>query len=143
MSISKDVILSDLLREEIVIRLTKSKYLVSKYILIFDDMSKSLRTELISKLLKINRHLKSKVILSLQYPNDLDLLARMQIDYWILFKKINNKKLKEIYDIIDVENDFISFKNMYNEATEEKYDFFYIDLGKQEFRKNFNMKFIN
>ncbi len=42
--------------------------------------------ESVSCLLKQNRYFKSKVILSSQYPNDLDIPVHKQIDYWLIFK---------------------------------------------------------
>ncbi len=56
--------------------------LATEYVFIFDDMSALLRGEAVSCLMKKNRHIKSKVIISSQYPNDLNVPARQMIDYW-------------------------------------------------------------
>ena len=49
----------------------KPKYLAPDYILVFDDVSNELKARSIANLLKKNRHLKIKTIISSQYPNDL------------------------------------------------------------------------
>jgi hypothetical protein len=107
-------------------------------IFIFDDMSKALRKEAVSTFLKKNRHFKSKMIISSQYPNDLDVPGRKQLNYWLLFKGHSEEKLKEIYHDMDLNVTYESFKRMYEYATNTPFSFLYVDVNCPEFRKGFN-----
>lgn len=118
----------------------KTEFIAPENVFIFDDMSKMLRDESVSCLLKKNRHFKSKVILSSQYPNDLDIPARKQIDYWLIFKGHSEQKLKQIHSDMDLEFNFNKFLALYNYATREKYNFLYVDTRHNKYRKNFNIE---
>eukprot|EP00732_Lithocolla_globosa_P002041 Lithocolla_globosa_v1_NODE_1204_length_2791_cov_31.125457.p1 type:complete len:272 gc:universal NODE_1204_length_2791_cov_31.125457:1384-2199(+) len=128
------------------IRVKKKKYkpkkLSPKYILIFDDVSTDLRHKNIAKLLKIHRHLKSKIILSSQWFNDLDPASRRQIDYFLIFNGINNEKLEQLYHNADLTISYEMFSQIYRDATKDKYNFMYIDVNSDNYRKNFNQKYI-
>ena len=130
-------------KDEIRLRIKKRKpkKKAPKYIFIFDDISSDLRNNEISELVKQNRHYLSKVIISSQYPLDLKPDGRNQIDYWLLYQGHSDKKLEEIYNICNLSVSFDEFKNIYNEATKEKYHFLYIDTINHTFRKDFNMIF--
>ncbi len=117
----------------------KSSILAPENIFIFDDMSTMLRDESVSCLLKKNRHFKSKVIISSQYPYDLNIPARKQIDYWMLFKGQSEQKLKQIYSDMDLEFDFDKFSALYDYATRDNYNFLYVDTRHNKYRKNFNI----
>ena len=119
-------------------RKSKSKYLGPEWIIILDDLSTELKAKSLVSLLKKNRHLKAKVIISSQYLNDLLPEARKQIDYFLLFGSLHEDKLKTIYKDADISVDYDEFKRLYQNATKEKYNFFYIDTRKDEFRRNFN-----
>ena len=92
-------------------------------------------------MLKTNRHYKSKCIISSQYVNDLVPMARRQIDYYLLFGGINEQKLKEIYMNADLNISEDHYIKLYLDATNEKYNFFYIDTNG-EYRRNFNQKYL-
>lgn len=121
-------------------RKPKIKILSPETIIIIDDCSHSLKDAVVSKLLKINRHLKTKVIISSQNLTDMYLQSIRQLDYLIVFKglKTNIQKLKQIYDNTDLTPSFDEFKNIYEHATEGNYNFLYIDVSNSAFRKNFN-----
>jgi hypothetical protein len=121
-------------------RKPKIKILSPETIIIIDDCSHSLKDAVVSKLLKINRHLKTKVIISSQNLTDMYLQSIRQLDYLIVFKglKTNTQKLKQIYDNTDLTPSFDEFKNIYEYATEGNYNFLYIDVANSSFRKNFN-----
>jgi len=124
------------------IKKRKLKKIAPKYIFIFDDISTDLKSPLISKLVKQNRHYKSKVIISSQYPLDLHPQCRRQIDYWLLFSGHDKEKLKIIYSDADLNINFDLFLKIYHDSTEQKYHFLYIDTNNSEFRKDFNFKFV-
>lgn len=121
-------------------RKPKIKILSPETIIIIDDCSHSLKDAVVSKLLKINRHLKTKVIISSQNLTDMYLQSIRQLDYLIVFKglKTNIQKLKQIYDNTDLTPSFDEFKKIYEFATEGNYNFLYIDVVNSAFRKNFN-----
>ncbi|RZI45303.1 hypothetical protein [Candidatus Finniella inopinata] len=114
----------------------KSKFLGPEWIVIIDDNSNELRS--VSTLLKKNRHLKCKVIISSQYFNDLTPQSRKQLDYIILFKGHSIKKLQEIHRDADLSIDFNDFVKAYELTTEEKFCFLYVDCINGLLRKNFN-----
>jgi hypothetical protein len=118
----------------------KPKIISQKYLIIFDDLSLELQDKNINHLLKTNRHYKSKVLLSSQYLNDLAPMARRNIDVYILFGGLNEKKLQEIYANADLSIEFNEFRMLYEDATSKKYNFFYCDTNG-DYRMNFNERY--
>jgi hypothetical protein len=118
----------------------KKRKLAQKQIIILDDIGNELKKPSIDQLLKINRHLRSKVILSSQYLNDLSPQARRQIDIWLLFNGCKKEKLLTIMRDCDTHLDYHIFEQMYKFATDEKYNFLYIDCHNSKFRRNFNQE---
>lgn len=121
----------------------KPSKLSPKIVFVFDDISDELKNKYVPKLLKTNRHFKSKVIVSSQYPLDTHPGSRKQFDYWILFKGHEDAKLETIYQNASLPIDFELFKKMYHKATSEKYNFLYIDCVQNEYRSNFDKKIIS
>ena len=115
---------------------------VPKYILCFDDHSSDLRHNSIIKNLKSNRHRKIMNILSSQYFLDLNTGAISNLDYMIIFKGQDNDKLEKIHRRLDLGIDFETFKSYYDFAVKDPYNFLYIDIRNDEYRKNFNEKLI-
>lgn len=123
-------------------RVVKPKYIAPENIFIFDDLGSTLRDKAIDSLLKVNRHTKSKVIISSQYLNDLSPQSRLQLDYVLLFKGLPTEKLEQVYKDTDISIDPQDFFDMYEVATENKYNFFYIDVRNDTFRINFSKEFV-
>lgn len=119
----------------------KCKYRAPDYIFILDDLSRELKTPMLEAFLKMNRHFKSKVLISNQYLNNMAPESRKQIDYWLVFKGQPQKKLDEIYMDADLAVDHEQFYDVYKEATEKKYSFLYIDTVDNTFRRNFDEEF--
>jgi hypothetical protein len=118
----------------------KPEKIAPEYIFIFDDISSELkRNPEVAKLVKQNRHYLCKVILSSQYPFDLEPESRKQVDNWLLFGGQPDKKLEKIYMDSDASIDFGLFTQLYHDATTEKYNFLYIDTNADNFRKNFSL----
>lgn len=118
----------------------KSKIQAPNYCFIFDDMSENLRMEKVSALSKKNRHLSSKVIISSQNASDLNVPARQQMDYWLLFAGHPIDKLKMMFKSMDLSIEFDQFLELYYTATSIPYGFLYIDVRakpKTKFRINF------
>eukprot|EP00732_Lithocolla_globosa_P006020 Lithocolla_globosa_v1_NODE_6679_length_1051_cov_377.237186.p1 type:complete len:250 gc:universal NODE_6679_length_1051_cov_377.237186:273-1022(+) len=99
------------------IRKYKPKKISPKIVIICDDVGGELRSKSVSRLLKIHRHLRSKVILSSQYFNDIDPAARRQLDYFLIFQGINLQKLEEMHRQADLDVSFEKFTQMYKQAT--------------------------
>lgn len=119
-----------------------SKYLTPEYIIVLDDLSNELKSRSLLFLLKKNRHYKIKFIISSQWVNDLLPESRKQIDLWIVFAGLQEKKILEIYKDCDSSVPFENFYNMYKIATKNLHSFLYIDTQFDEFRCNFNKQFI-
>ena len=110
-----------------------------KIMFIFDDISSELRNNAdFRKLLKQNRHYKSKTIVSSQWVSDLFPDSRAQQDVWLLFGGHSDDKLEEIYKACNLPITIENFINIYRFATEEPYSFLMIDVRDATFRKNFN-----
>lgn len=120
----------------------KSKFRAPEYLIIFDDLSHELKNPALVSLLKKNRHLKSKIIVSSQYLNDLDPQSRKQCDYYLVFKGQPLKKLDEIYRDADIAVTPDQFYEIYHSATESDYSFLYIDRFNDKFRRNFSHELI-
>lgn len=115
---------------------------VPKYILVFDDLSSDLRHSSIIKNLKSNRHRNIMNIISSQYFLDLNTGAMSNLDYLIIFKGQDEDKLEKIHKRLDLGISLDTFKNYYEYAVKEPYNFIYIDIRNDEYRRNFNEKLI-
>lgn len=62
----------------------------------------------------------------------------MNLDFLLLFSDVGSEKLRKIYDEIIWRVKFDEFLNIYHETTKEKYNFLYIEITENIFRKNFN-----
>lgn len=123
----------------------RSKYQYPSYFILFDDISDQLRSEAFVTLVKNHRHYLSKVLVASQHFNDVPLGARKQIDYWLIFKGLDEDKLHDLYSESTLTVNFENFITMYHEATrdaDETHDFFYVNSNRPDFRKNFNKQFI-
>lgn len=107
-------------------------------IILFDDLSEQIKDIHISALLKKNRHFKSMVIVSTQFPNDLPPSSRSQFDYVFCWGGHNLKKQNVIRRMCDTNIDEDEFSKLYHYATKEKYNFMLCDCRSNQFRKNFN-----
>lgn len=116
----------------------KATKLYPKYMFIFDDLSTELKNKYVDFLLKMNRHIQAKVLISTQWLNDLLPSSRRQMDYYILFKGLTPEKLEAVYKDADLHVDYETFVEVYEAATVKKYSFLYIDVGGATFRQNFN-----
>ena len=127
--------------EEEEVKPRKSKYKSPKYFIILDDLSNELKTKSLINLFKMHRHFKMKIAASSQYFLDLDPQSRKQMDYCLVFKGEPDDKLKQLHRDFDLSIEFELFKDLYLNATEQKYNFLYIDIREGKFRKNFNKEY--
>ena len=122
----------------------KEKQKAPKYFIVFDDISNELRAKKdVQTLLKHMRHFRSKIVVSSQFPNDLDPASRMQIDFWMMFKGFSEDRLEQVYPQLDLNDmDFEKFYKIYKDVTKEPHHFLYIDKGQNEMRQNFNQQIL-
>jgi hypothetical protein len=129
------------IEEDKVKKVKKLNYVAPDIIFIFDDLSTELRNKEIASLVKKNRHIKSKVIISSQWAHDLEPSSLKQIDYVILFGGHSIAKLNKFHTDIDLTMPFEDFIELYKDATANKYGFLFIDCINGKFRKNLNMEY--
>lgn len=108
------------------------------YIVVIDDMSYEMKNPALATFLKNGRHYRIRTILSSQYYNDLAKNIRAQIEYFILFGGVSNDKLEEIHMNADISIPYEEFKEAYDNATNQKYNFLFVDKNRDELRHNFN-----
>jgi hypothetical protein len=125
----------------------KPKKLAPEWMFIFDDISTELKNPSLIRLLKINRHLKSSVIISSQWVHDLPPQSLKQLDILIIFKGQSEKKLRKLYVDVDISIPFELFEQLYHNATQiegqKRWNFLYIDVRNDQFRKNLNLQYTN
>jgi hypothetical protein len=73
-----------------------------RYVIIFDNLSSDLKDPNVSHILKKNRHLKTKIIISSQYILDIAPISRRQIYVNMLFSGLNEDKLMEVFKNADL-----------------------------------------
>ena len=119
----------------------KSKYQERKYIVVLDDLSTELKTPVLVGLLKNSRHYQMVVLASSQYYLDLKPESRLQLDYFLLYKGQTEEKLEAIYKDANLSIDEEEFQRLYHDATQEPYNFLYVDARRDQFRKNYNEEY--
>ena len=131
------------IKKEIVIKKQTTKNnKTPKYIFIFDDLSSELKSPSISAFVKQARHEKALCIFSSQYVNDLQPQTIKNMEVIILFGGHSIDKLEEVHKHTDLSISLNDFIEAYEYATEEKYNFLYIDVVNETLRKNFDEKII-
>lgn len=120
----------------------KKKHIAPHRIIVLDDLSGELKRPVFNQLLKINRHLKCVILCSSQWLNDIHPMSRRQIDGWIIFGGQKKEKLNTIMRDSDSSLDYNLFERLYKHATNQKYNFLYIDCHNSKYRKNFNEEYI-
>jgi hypothetical protein len=103
-----------------------------------DDNAGELKNTALLSLCKKNRHLKCSVYISSQYCNDLLPQTLKQVSFTILFRSHTREKLEHIHKMLDLSIDLEKFFDIYDYATSEAFNFLFIDMKNQTFRKNFS-----
>lgn len=116
----------------------KPKKLAPLHCFVIDDNSQELKNPALMSLCKKSRHLKASVYISSQYCNDLMPGVLKQLSYFICFRSMTRDKLEHIHRQLDLSIDIEKFYDIYDFATKDEYNFLYIDMRNQTFRKNFN-----
>jgi DNA helicase HerA-like ATPase len=114
----------------------------SQYLLVIDDLPTELnkRTSAIVKQFLKHRHLHLSIIITTQKLNLLNLSIRNNASHLIVFKTNNQNERKSLATMVEInENLFYEYLDY---ATEEKYNFLFVDLSVSPtcFYKNFTEK---
>lgn len=117
----------------------KPKKLAPANVFVFDDLSHELKNTAIYKLLKNGRHTKSAVYISFQYPLDILPAGWKNCEFALCFKSFSRDKLEHIHKHLDLTLDIGAFYELYDYImSHDPYDFMYIDVRNQNYRRNFN-----
>lgn len=121
----------------------KLKFRGPETIMVFDDLSSSLRDKALTYLLTRNRHYKTKIFISCHSVINLDPKTLEVIDVAILFPGQSYDRVQELANKLGLH--FTEDKKgkshlhvLYDYATSEKYNFLYVDRNKLEYRHNMN-----
>jgi hypothetical protein len=116
----------------------QGKLVAPDRIFLFDDLSSELKDPAIPRLLKIMRHLNSIVFLSTQYIRDIAPSSRTQFDIITVFAGHDDSKLEAILKMCDLPISFEKFREIYHDATRERFNFLYVNCRTGELRRNIN-----
>jgi hypothetical protein len=103
------------------------KLLSPQHLIIIDDLPSELKSKSVETLLKTNRHLKCRTIISTQWLNDLRPGSRRQINSYLLFGGFSSEKLEQLFQNADLDMTFETFEALYRDCTAKKYCFMFID----------------
>lgn len=116
----------------------KPKKVAPVHCFVVDDNSQELKNPALLSLCKKSRHFKASVYISSQYCNDLLPQTLKQLSYYICFRSQTREKLQHIHTMLDLAIDIEHFYMLYDYATKEPFNFLYIDMRNQTYRKNFS-----
>ena len=72
------------------------------------------------------------MIVSSQYIHDLSNSCIKNLDYTLIFKSFNREKLLVLFESLDLSIDFELFEQLYQDATEQPFNFLYVGRLKIE-----------
>lgn len=131
------------------IKKKKTQEIAPELFIIMDDISAELHNETaLESLLKENRHIKSKVIISTQGAKDILPTSIAMQDYVLLFSKVPIEHLAHIHKFAKIDLPFDTFLGIYKNAVkpdkrgEKSHNFLYVDTNTGELRQNFAFKYI-
>lgn len=117
-------------------------------ICIYDDLSSDLSNKWLTKSLTRNRHYGNGIMNIIAMHNVIDLhpSAIRMIDALLLLPNISEEKINEVAIKLGISfredtKSRSKLNDLYEQAVDKKYQFLYIDVLHNEFRKNFNKKF--
>lgn len=123
------------------VKIRAPKKISAEFLFVFDDLGSDLKSETVANLSKVIRH-HGRAFYSTQFLTDLTPSCRKQMDYALIFRSFNEDILKSLFESLDLSIDFETFVKIYNYATKDPFNFLYIDVRENKFRKNFNEQII-
>lgn len=106
-------------------------------LIIIDDAIGKLRNGELGKLYAKYRHFNLSVLTISQAFKSFDPISRASCNGYILFKTHN---MKEHQKIVEEMNGIPNFEKMYDDVTDKKHSFLWVNLEKQAVYDNFNKK---
>ena len=82
------------------------------------------------------------MIVSSQYIHDLSNSCIKNLDYTLIFKSFNREKLLVLFESLDLSIDFELFEQLYQDATEQPFNFLYVNSRDNTYRRNFNKRYL-
>ncbi len=119
--------------------------LTAEYVIIYDDLGNDLRSQSIYQFLIKNRHYKTKNILAVHNAVNLLPGSWNNMNYILCLGNIPEERFLKLQAEAQIQykgenkNNPILY-NAYQQATEKKYDFLYINRDTGELRHNFNKR---
>jgi hypothetical protein len=108
-----------------------------QYMFVFDDLGEEMRHKSIYKWLLKQRQFMAKTIISTQSINNLMPNSIGQLDYILVFGGQREDALEGLRRKLDLPIDEEEFDAIYHQATNQKYNFLYIDRREVVFKHNF------
>lgn len=105
-------------------------------LIIMDDCIGKMKGGEFGKLCAKYRHFNLSIIGISQSFKSFDTISRNSASHYILFKTYNEKEEEKMIEEL---NGFPNIKKYYDEATQEKYNFLYINIEEQIIMKNFDL----
>lgn len=112
-----------------------------QWLLCFDDISEELKRPSVQAFLKKSRHLLCSVLIASQDCRDILPACHRQADAYCLFAGLDDSVLEKIRRDAGLSVSLETLLKMYRASTAKKFNFFYIDVRNDQFRRNFNEKF--
>lgn len=104
-------------------------------LIIMDDCIGKMKNGEFGKLCAKYRHFNLSIICISQSFKSFDTISRNSASHYILFKTYNEKEEEKMIEEL---NGFPNIKKYYNDATQEKYNFLYINVEEQLIMHNFD-----
>ena len=106
-------------------------------LIVLDDMLGMLKQKsYFSNLCTRYRHPRISLIVTTQSFRSLPAVCRVNASGYIIFKTHNKKEYMKMEE--ELEGNFPQFSELYKEATEEKYNFLFLNMEKKKAYKNFD-----
>ena len=106
-------------------------------LMIFDDCVGYFSNDSYLSFLSLKyRHFRTSLIFTSQNFRSIPLKVRVNSGYFLIWKLFNHKEIDKIME--EIGENFEDFKFYYEYATEQKYNFLYIDNNRKRLYKNFD-----
>lgn len=131
-----DIILKDIIEKQKKEKMKSESHDAPHILVVLDDMLSYFKNNtLLDKAPAFSRHYNITFIISTQSYVGTPTKLRKNTASYILFKLYNNADLKQYYD--EIGSQFKDFMEHYHEATEDKYNFLYVNQREMKLYHNF------
>lgn len=122
-----------------IVELQQKKDTIEPTLVVLDDMLgliKSTGHSYFSNLCSKYRHWKLSLIITTQSFRSIPVVCRYNATGYIIFKTHNKKEFTKLEE--ELEGNFPKFEELYDQATEKKYEFLFLDMEEIKAFKNFD-----